>query len=278
MYVSYLLDKDTSMYPGSARCTSNNLPVQNFVSAPAYPDYMGYHPVPALDSHGQPAPAWGSHYGAQREDWSAYGPGPSSALPAAHINGSSPGQGSYSSAEYSSLHPAAAAAAPLPPADTSHGQQISPNSQRHSSYEWMRKTVQSTSTGKTRTREKYRVVYTDHQRLELEKEFHYNRYITIRRKSELAANLRLSERQVKIWFQNRRAKERKLMKKKMTHFDGSTTCSTADTKKAPNLPQAMNPTLLGGCASAPGKENIPAPLISTQFHELIPLVVSTHAS
>ncbi|NXL78904.1 CDX1 protein, partial [Leptocoma aspasia] len=217
MYVSYLLDKDTSMYPGSARCASNNLPVQNFVSAPAYSDYMGYHPVPALDSHGQPA--WGSHYGPQREDWSAYGPGPSSAVPAAHINGSSPGQGSYSSAEYSSLHPAAAA--PLPPVDTINAQQISPNSQRHSSYEWMRKTVQSTSTGKTRTREKYRVVYTDHQRLELEKEFHYNRYITIRRKSELAANLRLSERQVKIWFQNRRAKERKLMKKKMTHLEGS---------------------------------------------------------
>lgn len=50
--------------------------------------------------------------------------------------------------------------------------------------------------GKTRTKEKYRVVYTDHQRLELEKEFHYSRYITIRRKSELAANLSLSERQV----------------------------------------------------------------------------------
>lgn len=51
-------------------------------------------------------------------------------------------------------------------------------------------------TGKTRTKEKYRVVYTDHQRLELEKEFHCNRYITIRRKSELAVNLGLSERQV----------------------------------------------------------------------------------
>ncbi|NXY35940.1 CDX4 protein, partial [Pomatorhinus ruficollis] len=220
MYVSYLLDKDASMYPGSARCTSNNLPVQNFVSAPAYPDYLGYHAVPGLDSHGQAAPAWGSHYGPQREDWSAYGPGPSGAAPAAHISASAPGQGSYGSADYSSLHPAAAAA-PLPPVDTTHAQQISPNGQRHSSYEWMRKTVQSTSTGKTRTREKYRVVYTDHQRLELEKEFHYNRYITIRRKSELAANLRLSERQVKIWFQNRRAKERKLMKKKMTHFEGS---------------------------------------------------------
>ncbi|TRZ11549.1 hypothetical protein HGM15179_015563 [Zosterops borbonicus] len=213
------------MYPGPARCANNNtannnnLPVQNFVSAPAYPEYLGYHPVPGLDSHGQAAPGWGSHYGAQREDWGAYGPGPSSAGPAAHINASSPGQGSYSSADYSSLHPAAAAA-PLPPLETVHAQQISPNGQRHSSYEWMRKTVQSTSTGKTRTREKYRVVYTDHQRLELEKEFHYNRYITIRRKSELAANLRLSERQVKIWFQNRRAKERKLMKKKMSHLDG----------------------------------------------------------
>lgn len=50
--------------------------------------------------------------------------------------------------------------------------------------------------GKTRTKDKYRVVYTDHQRLELEKEFHYSRYITIRRKAELASSLGLSERQV----------------------------------------------------------------------------------
>lgn len=68
-------------------------------------------------------------------------------------------------------------------------------------------------TGKTRTKDKYRVVYSDHQRLELEKEYHTSRYITIRRKTELAQVLQLSERQVKIWFQNRRAKERKLSKK-----------------------------------------------------------------
>lgn len=76
--------------------------------------------------------------------------------------------------------------------------------------------------GKTRTKDKYRVVYTDHQRVELEKEFYYSRYITIRRKSELASVLGLSERQVKIWFQNRRAKERKQVKKQeeLTQKDG----------------------------------------------------------
>ena len=41
------------------------------------------------------------------------------------------------------------------------------------------------------------MVYSDHQRLELEKEFHYSRYITIRRKAELAQVLSLSERQVR---------------------------------------------------------------------------------
>lgn len=57
-------------------------------------------------------------------------------------------------------------------------------------------------------------MYTDYQRLELEKEFITARYITIRRKTELAQMLQLSERQVKIWFQNRRAKERKNSKKR----------------------------------------------------------------
>lgn len=53
------------------------------------------------------------------------------------------------------------------------------------------------SGGKTRTKDKYRVVYTDKQRLELEKEFQSNRYITMRRKTELSMALGLSERQVR---------------------------------------------------------------------------------
>lgn len=54
-------------------------------------------------------------------------------------------------------------------------------------------------TGKTRTKDKYRVVYTDQQRVELEKEFLYNKYITMKRKTEMAQCLGLSERQVSFF-------------------------------------------------------------------------------
>ncbi len=51
--------------------------------------------------------------------------------------------------------------------------------------------------GKTRTRDIYRIVYTDRQRYELENEFLVSKYISIPRKAALSAALALSERQVR---------------------------------------------------------------------------------
>lgn len=116
--------------------------------------------------------------------------------------------------------------------------------------------------GQKRKQRKARTAFTDYQLKELESSFEAKKYLNVQERVELAARLKLSDTQVKTWYQNRRTKHKRQtavgleLLSEAGHFYAYQSV----------LQQSSAQWLLSHCATPATQLNLAAAVLAAQAH------------
>ncbi|KAG9474320.1 homeobox protein DLX-4 isoform X2 [Eleutherodactylus coqui] len=95
--------------------------------------------------------------------------------------------------------------------------------------------------GKGKKIRKPRTIYSSVQLQALNQRFQQTQYLALPERAELAAQLGLTQTQVKIWFQNKRSKYKKIVKQGSSIPDGDQALTSSSlSPSSPNVPPAWD--------------------------------------